>query len=294
MERKTSYQSVDLSEIHAVLLEMLKALADFFEQNGLRYSLYCGTLLGAIRHKGFIPWDDDADLVMPLKDYRRFLRLAAKGLPEGLAIQAPQISPNAFHPWARIFKNGTTMLPRSWMAYDTHGGIFVDIYPMIGAFSPPLLRKLQAKSIQLAAGLLRVHLHRAAGDFGTDHVFLKKCLQFVPRFLLRSVSRFLLRLSMRPIEKSSHIGSIDGAPFSGKYDRSVWKQTIKVPFADAEFPAPAEYDRILKIIYGDYMTPVPEWMRVGHDHGTKGIIYDAHRDYREYRSEILQKKEERK
>ena len=68
----------DLSDIHAVQLEMMKTLAAVFEKNGLRYALYCGTLLGAIRHRGFIPWDDDVDLVMPLEDYRRFLRLAVR------------------------------------------------------------------------------------------------------------------------------------------------------------------------------------------------------------------------
>ena len=80
----------DLSDIHAVQLEMMKTLAAVFEKNGLRYALYCGTLLGAIRHRGFIPWDDDVDLVMPLEDYRRFLRLAAKELPRGYVVLTPE------------------------------------------------------------------------------------------------------------------------------------------------------------------------------------------------------------
>ena len=74
MEADRNDNRTDLSAVHGVLLEMLKTLAAFCEANGVRYFLYCGTLLGAIRHKGFIPWDDDVDIVMPFKDYKRFLK----------------------------------------------------------------------------------------------------------------------------------------------------------------------------------------------------------------------------
>ena len=122
----------DLSDIHAVQLEMMKTLAAVFEKNGLRYALYCGTLLGAIRHRGFIPWDDDVDLVMPLEDYRRFLRLAAEELPRGYVVLTPENSDTHIIPWAKVFLDGTTMMSKSQVAYDTHWGVFIDIYPMIG------------------------------------------------------------------------------------------------------------------------------------------------------------------
>ena len=144
----------DLSDIHAVQLEMMKTLAAVFEKNGLRYALYCGTLLGAIRHRGFIPWDDDVDLVMPLEDYRRFLRLAAKELPRGYVVLTPENSDTHIIPWAKVFLDGTTMMSKSQAAYDTHWGVYIDIYPMIGECPVRVLRKMQTIAIRFVKLLL--------------------------------------------------------------------------------------------------------------------------------------------
>ena len=101
METNNDGKKTDLSAVHKAQLEMLKAVAAVLEEHKLRYCLYCGTLLGAIRHKGFIPWDDDIDLVMPLKDYRKFLRIASRVLPEGCRLQAPGKTPSISAPGQR-------------------------------------------------------------------------------------------------------------------------------------------------------------------------------------------------
>ena len=94
-----------MDAIHTVELDMLKAVAHLCEDHGLRYSIYCGTLLGAVRHKGFIPWDDDVDIAMPLKDFRRFKKVVHK-LPERFSCVCFDNTPDSIWPWIRIVANG--------------------------------------------------------------------------------------------------------------------------------------------------------------------------------------------
>ena len=287
METNNDGKKTDLSAVHKAQLEMLKAVAAVLEEHKLRYCLYCGTLLGAIRHKGFIPWDDDIDLVMPLKDYRKFLRIASRVLPEGCRLQAPGKDAKHFCAWAKVYRDGTTMMKRSQAAYDANWSLYIDIYPMIGEYPLPRLRPLQGKLIQAAKSLLLMDFYRITGNYGTRHISAKKRLQAVPRPIRQAAARFLLSLAMWPTEKSERIGSIVAAPFCCKFERAWWSRMSRAAFEDAEFTVPAEYDKILTRIYGDYMTPPPEEKRYGHDSGTGDIIYDANRDYGAYREELL-------
>ena len=174
METNNDGKKTDLSAVHKAQLEMLKAVAAVLEEHKLRYCLYCGTLLGAIRHKGFIPWDDDIDLVMPLKDYRKFLRIASRVLPEGCRLQAPGKDAKHFCAWAKVYRDGTTMMKRSQAAYDANWSLYIDIYPMIGEYPLSRLRPLQGKLIQAAKSLLLMDFYRVTGNYGNNLVRIKK------------------------------------------------------------------------------------------------------------------------
>ena len=299
MGTEDKVMETDLAGIQKVLLEMIKTLADVCEKNGLRYCLYCGTLLGAIRHRGFIPWDNDADIVMPLTDYRRLLRIAERELPEGYVLQYPGHGAGHINPWAKLYKTGTTMLLRSQAAFDKNWGIYIDIYPMIGGPSAPWLRKAQQFLLKAAKGLMAIDLFQKTGNYDLASEWLQatgnsekyllavRLLQVIPGPVRRAAARLLLRLTMLPTEKSSRIGSIDSADFCLKFERAWWKQTTTAVFEDGEFAVPAEYDRILTTIYGDYMTPPPKDQQVSHGSGKGDVIYDVHRDYSEYRKELL-------
>ena len=113
-----------------VMLEILVEIHRICVENNITYWLEAGTLLGAIRHKGFIPWDDDCDISMPRKDYERFLQIAQEKLPETMFLQTKETDKEYPLPWAKIRKNGTLLIETGETGEEKyHHGIFVDIFP---------------------------------------------------------------------------------------------------------------------------------------------------------------------
>ncbi len=124
------------------------------KKHGLRYYLSSGTLLGAVRHKGFIPWDNDIDIEMPIEDYRRFLKLAQKSFPSGLFVQTYNTDKEFNELWCQIRKNNTTSLPIKLMKWKLHWGMHIDIFPLFGEYRNSVLAKLQRKLFVVCRTLL--------------------------------------------------------------------------------------------------------------------------------------------
>lgn len=114
-----------------IMLEILKVVHRICEEHQIRYFLEGGTLLGAIRHDGFIPWDDDLDISMPREDYEKFLKLAPECLPQDMLLQTTAIEPAFRLPFAKIRKKGTALLEFHEDGTEAyHHGIFIDIFPL--------------------------------------------------------------------------------------------------------------------------------------------------------------------
>lgn len=110
--------------------EILDVIDKICRDNNLRYSLAYGTLIGAVRHKGFIPWDDDIDLMMPREDYEKLLSVWESQAPKGYILQNSRTDPDFTQNFTKIRKDGTTFLQEeSERTKNYHKGIFVDIFP---------------------------------------------------------------------------------------------------------------------------------------------------------------------
>ena len=272
---------VDLNAVHSVELDMLKAVAELCDKHGIRYTLYCGTLLGAVRHGGFIPWDDDVDIAMPLKDYRRFQTVSDE-LPDRFVCCFYENEPDSFCLWTKVKANGTTSMQVEKAVLDIHWGLFLDIYPFIGAAQTKFGVKLQHEMLLLARRLRTGSLYHARNDKNV----IKRTVGYIPFPVRKSISNLLLKLAMKDPEKSERIGTVDDAPFEGKFLKEEWKKMTRMKFEDSEFCATVNYDTILRRMYGDYSKLPPEEQRCGHIE-EEGRIIDPHKDYREYRREIL-------
>src|SRR5690554_4415622 len=124
MDQKT------LKKLHNVQIEILNQIVKICNQNKLTYFLIGGTLLGAIRHKGFIPWDDDLDIAMPRKDYEKFLELCQGYLGDEYYLHCSKTDPKYWLPFAKVRKNNTIFEEKSIQTINSHKGIYVDIFPL--------------------------------------------------------------------------------------------------------------------------------------------------------------------
>ena len=273
---------LDLSGVHALELEMLKAVDALCKKHGIRYTIYCGTLLGAVRHKGFIPWDDDIDIAMPLKDYRRFIKLANEFAPR-YYLETPYNSTDYSYIWLKLCANGTTWMYLNEAALNAHWGLSLDIYPFIGEADNRVARWIQSKLLWLARCLIKVMRVRSGREkqIGIKQMGFR-LLYVIPTRIRKAISNALLRIAMLDPDKHERIGTLDAAQFEGKFARSDWQQMTELQFEDQCFSAPAAYDRILRRMYGDYMQLPPESARGGHRGQEDCFILDLNRDYREY------------
>ena len=286
------HNTTDIQDVQRVQLKMLKAIGALCEKYNLRYILYCGTLLGAVRHKGFIPWDDDIDIAMPLPDYRQFLHHADE-LEPAYVVQSPHNTPHSTVIWAKVYANGTTYMPIEAAGIDVHWGISIDIYPIIGSSSKRLGYEIQAAMLGAAKHLRFVEY---AQLFSIEYPAAsateqkaKQLLSKLPFPARRVLSDALVAIASRNPDKTRWSGTIDAVKFTFAYDREDWNETIMGTFEDGEFRIPTHYDKMLSSNYGDYMTLPPVEKRVGHFQTEKNVIRDAFRDFREYRKELLPK-----
>lgn len=272
-----------LDELHATLLEMLKDIDALCQRHNLRYSIYCGTLLGAIREHDFIPWDDDADLMTPIEDYRRFFKIAQKELSEKYAIQDLGNTPQ--HPWLwmRMYRKGTTYMRKELSKLQISHGIALDIYPMIGVANTRIGYRLQRTTLGLASALRSVDFWRVTGYPEQKRArFLGKACSLLPRGLRRVLSMGLFRLACVSPKRKKKCCTLDVSAFTPKFDAADWVDYTRVELAGKSFVAPVAYDKLLRLMYRDYMTPPPVEKRKGHQEFLGGVTFDAHRDYTHY------------
>ena len=282
-----------IRDIQLAELEMLTDIRDFCDRHGLRFTLYCGTLLGAVRHKGFIPWDDDTDIAMPLRDYRRFAELFPKEMEGKYRFITYKNDRYSAMTWIRVNKPGTTNMNPELLPYAEHQELYLDIYPFIGAADHPKLERIQSFLIRTCYTLSKSDSRRTLGLTPVDAPpWAIRAVPYVDRLpypFRRFLISLFLWLTMLDPDKHERCGTIDAALFQGKYRWRDWDELIPGSFEGREFPIPKNYDTFLRAMYGDYMTPPPVEARHGHTGPDGSRVLDPFRSYEEYRNDYFKK-----
>lgn len=272
-----------LPNLHKCELIIAKEIKRLCEENGIKYFIIAGTLLGAVRHKGFIPWDDDMDIGMLREDYEKFLQIAEKNLGEEFFLQTTETDSAYGLNFAKILLKNTS-LSEATASKNSVKGIFIDIFPFDAV---PESREETEKHKKRTYFLRRLLLARQNYNVCGKNEYLKHLVYFA----LKIISIFFSRVKLsgkldsecrrynesgRIPQKIVNIGGAYG------YDKETilreWvDSTVELPFEDITLAAPVGYKSYLEYFYGDYMTPTPEDKRYNR-HSVINIDFGSYAD----------------
>ena len=271
-------------EIQMCTFEILKEVVRICDKHNLTYYLDYGTLLGAVRHKGFIPWDNDIDMEMPIGGYRKFLLIAPKEISKNFFVQTYESDSGFNLLWTQVRANNTTSMPIMYKDWDIHWGMHIDIFPLVSVFDSKIGQKIQSKGIEIASVLINKEYLQACEPHEISKN-KKLCLLYkLPRSLREILCSAILRVILKDPFQSKYCSALDWG-LHYRIDPSAYKNKASVEFEGAFFSSPEDYDYVLTTIYGDYMTPPPESERhFGHEGSHGKIIYDHTTDYSVYRT----------
>lgn len=234
----------ELQEIHNGLLELLKAFKNVCDKEGIWYTLAFGTVLGAVRHKGFIPWDSDADVCIKLEDVERFRTAFTKHKPNGISLMD--------HNKERRNTKSHDIL--YFEEEQVFSDLHLDVYPLVGAPNDLIKQKKVWKRNYLLDRFFRSKYVNVANclEENRNKVRVVKIIdKLIPdRCIKASIHK---RECEFDVETSNYLTCL-AAPYLPVPKKS-WDTITSMQFEDTEFNVPGNWDLYLKSLYGDYMTP---------------------------------------
>lgn len=269
-------------------LEIVMLFDSVCKKYNLKYFLEAGTLLGAVRHHGFIPWDDDIDISMPRNDYDKLLEIGPKEFKNPYFFQYISTEPKYPGLHVKIRDSRTTAIIKSWLFTNVNQGIFIDVFPLEGV---PNNKKVQ-QDLQNKATVM--------GRAIKSYYNFDKILSLNPKIILmllkrRRLAKSLIRSSDEYIykyeqyqkmfkdidyESCDKVGLLSFGYGSGQlflYDKKDYSEQLYVDFDKIKLPIPIGYDHVLKTYFGqDYMVP----KLLPSDHGD--VYFDTERSYTYY------------
>lgn len=264
-EKKEQRILLTNSEIKEIGYKILLDVADFCDENGIQYYLVCGTALGAARHGGFIPWDDDVDIGMPRPDYERFVEMYRS---EAYTVCDTRFDKQYPYAFAKVCDRNTCLVEN--IENPCELGVYIDIFPIDGLPDDERMRKRHLKLIEWDLRVLAWKRISKDKDVGKLHkvvqVIAKTALYFVPVSVL--VRKLEYDAKKYPYENSCYVGHFVTKAIWGSdvKPKEFFDDPIRHKFEDKEFWVPGKFDEYLTLEYGDYMKLPPKEKQVAkHD-----------------------------
>ncbi len=263
-------QELTIRENQQAVAAVMAQIHNLCEQLHLKYYLTFGTLIGAIRHQGFIPWDDDLDIMMPRKDYELLLDYFHTNEEALAPLKLFTNRNNPAYPYMIARICDCRYVIETDNEKDCGMGAFVDIYPMdgVGNTLDECAAKMRKSSPYASLCFLSTRLRCEKGNTKSKLRLLIKLPAFLvaklvgKRYFMRKLESFAQQCD----PNSQYIACVVWEPegLKGVFPKTWFVDTVDVPFEGYTFKAPKEYDKILRQIYGDYMQLPPEEDRIAH------------------------------
>lgn len=265
-------------------VDLIKQLDNICKKHNLQWFPMWGTLLGAIRHKGFIPWDDDVDIVMFRKDYDRLVEICKSELMTPYYLQTTLDDKDCFYMWSSLRNSNTTGNRITCLSKRQNNGIGIDIMPLDGCENSFTRFRISRYPVRV----LSVFANTFVNDFNMSKK--ARILRIVLRALKFNYKKAFIiaenwnrKFKCENYKKVAFRAHSDGL-YNGKnlykdmWEKKYFQNTVLVPFENIQVPVPVDYDKLLKYIYGDYMKYPPLDRRKGkHD-----VVFEPDIPYKQY------------
>ncbi|WP_448781027.1 LicD family protein [Bacteroides congonensis] len=257
-------KTINLAELKVIQMDVLEVIDKFCTENNMHYSLACGSFLGAIRHKGYIPWDDDIDIYMPREDYERFIRIFPEELNH-IKVASMERESKWNRAYAQAYDNRTIM--NEYAKTPINVGVYIDVYPLdsvpdsdvewirYNKLRRTLIRTYELKYIPIRWD--RSILRNIVLILGKTLL-----LPFNSRQMAKFISRFAQRYNGKGYNRSFECvqGMLQKYPFQS----SLMTEFTRTQFEDRQFIIMKDYDAYLSNGYGNYMQLPPKEKQVPH------------------------------
>ena len=263
-------------DLQLKILEIVKYIDKLCKKHNIEYYIIYGSTLGAIRHKGFIPWDDDFDIGMTYENYLKFIEVCDNELDtKKYFLQRPETEPNYYLSFMKLRDITTTLIEQANKNMDITYGVYVDIFPIVGVPKNKIKRKI-------------LEINRAFALSANTNIINNKFLSGVFKIILKIVGKKRIldicrkncvKYSCNDYEDWNCIFDGDGMEIN-MTTKSIMGTPTRVEFEDLELPIPEKYDEYLKHIYGDYMK-LPSKKQIKEKEHTPYVL-DLEHSYKEY------------
>lgn len=256
-----------MTDLQHKLLAMLEWVITFFQNNNIKYYIVGGTLLGAVRHEGFIPWDDDIDIALPRSEYLKFIDLMGTKVIEGYRLESPyEESTNFLYTYSKLYDTRTTLIERQRRSIKR--GLYIDIFPLDGLGDDEHSANKRFKLIDRKNMFLMARtcaLRKQRRFLKNIAIIYARCIPFI------NEKKLALRIdemsSKYDFETSEYIANLNGAYREKEiFEKKVFGKPTKYRFESIEVFGPEHYNEYLTQLYGDWKKLPPENKRgIQHD-----------------------------
>ena len=269
-----------MNELQSKLTDMLSWFHDYCQIHQLRYYILGGTMLGAVRHNGFIPWDDDIDVGMPRKDYNRLINEIGNRLVEHYFLETPESEYTEYrYPYAKLYDTSTSLVENTWPSFKR--GIFIDVFPLDGFGNTEeecLMRwsEVSKKSNFIWARICALRKERTI--IKNTAILIA---HLIPDFIAKDKHR--LKQLNQLAQKSDYDSMLYGGNTFGNWrekeimNLSIMGKPTLYKFEDLYVYGPEKYDIYLEHMYGDWRKLPPKEKQVTHH---DFLDLDLHKNYR--------------